>query len=73
MSDTARDILICCYNRASNNPFKQHHHPQYTLLEMLPDTAIKDSGLTLAGDDRVFMDPDTDISIGEHRRSDFAS
>ena len=73
MSDTARDILICCYNRVSNNPFKQHHHPQYTPLEMLPDTAVKDSGLTLAGDNRVFMDPDTDISIGEHRRSDFAS
>ncbi|MDD9992965.1 MAG: phytanoyl-CoA dioxygenase family protein [Rhodospirillales bacterium] len=73
MSDTARDILICCYNRVSNNPFKQHHHPQYTPLEMLPDTAIRDSGLTLAGDDRVFMDPATDISIGEHRRSDFTS
>ena len=73
LSSRARDILICCYNRASNNPYKSHHHPQYTPLEMLPDTAIKDIGLTLAGDDRVFMDPATDISIGEHRRSDLAS
>lgn len=73
LSDTARDILICCYNRASNDPYIVHHHPQYTPLEMLPDTAIKDAGLTLSGHERVFMDPATDISIGEHRRSDLAS
>ncbi len=44
-SPDRRWTLICCYNAARNNPFKEHHHPRYTPLEKVPDTAIKAAGL----------------------------
>ncbi|GFR75246.1 ectoine hydroxylase [Elysia marginata] len=39
-SDTKRWALIPCYNRKSNNPVFKHHHPQYTPLNKVRDTAI---------------------------------
>jgi ectoine hydroxylase-related dioxygenase (phytanoyl-CoA dioxygenase family) len=33
LSDKRRWALLCCYNRADNNPVKEHHHPQYTPLK----------------------------------------
>ncbi len=47
-SDQPRRLLICCYNKATNNPFKAHHHPQYTKLEKLPDTAVREAGMRRA-------------------------
>ncbi len=35
-----RWAMICCYNARSNNPFKESHHPSYTPLERVPDSAI---------------------------------
>ena len=32
-SDMRRWAFICCYNKASNNPYMKHHHPQYTPLQ----------------------------------------
>ena len=26
-SDKSRNLLICCYNNATNDPYKPHHHP----------------------------------------------
>ena len=43
-SDSPRWAMICCYNAARNNPYRAHHHPFYTLLEKVPDTAIKAAG-----------------------------
>jgi ectoine hydroxylase-related dioxygenase (phytanoyl-CoA dioxygenase family) len=43
-SDKPRWGLICCYNTAHNDPYKEHHHPRYTPLEKLPDSAIKRMG-----------------------------
>lgn len=41
--------LICCYNAARNDPYKESHHPRYHKLEKVPDSAIKETGLrTLA-------------------------
>jgi hypothetical protein len=31
--------------QARNNPYVQHHHPFYTPLEKVPDSAIKAAGL----------------------------
>ncbi|GFN88337.1 phytanoyl-coa dioxygenase domain-containing protein 1 homolog [Plakobranchus ocellatus] len=42
VSDTKRWALIPCYNLRSNNPIYEHHHPQYTPLHKVPDTAIMD-------------------------------
>ena len=47
LSDKSRNLLICCYNKASNDPYKAHHHPRYTKLDMVPDEAV------LAAGDRV--------------------
>lgn len=35
--------LICCYNAKSNDPYKDVHHPRYTPLKKVPDSAIKKS------------------------------
>lgn len=43
-SPNPRWTLICCYNAARNNPYKESQHPRYTPLEKLPDEAIKDVG-----------------------------
>ena len=32
--------LICCYNAARNDPFREHHHPCYTPLEVWPDERV---------------------------------
>jgi ectoine hydroxylase-related dioxygenase (phytanoyl-CoA dioxygenase family) len=44
LSDQPRWGLICCYNAKHNNPYKEHHHPQYTPLQKVPDSAIKAMG-----------------------------
>ena len=60
LSERPRNILLCCYNKATNDPYKEHHHPRYTPLAKLPDTAIKEIGLALAGEGRAFFDPEQD-------------
>ncbi len=44
LSDMPRWGLICCYNSKHNDPYKDHHHPRYTPLEKVPDSAIKAIG-----------------------------
>ena len=60
LSERPRNILLCCYNKATNDPYKEHHHPRYTPLAKLPDGAIKAIGLALAGEARAFFDPEQD-------------
>jgi ectoine hydroxylase len=55
-SENPRWSMICCYNSARNNPYKEHHHPRYTPLSKVPDRAIRDAGL------RRFSDSATDVS-----------
>lgn len=44
LSENPRWSLICCYNAARNNPYKEHHHPCYSYLEKWPDEKIKEVG-----------------------------
>ena len=44
-SDKRRWTLLCCYNLAENNPFIDHHHPNYTPIKKLKDNQIKKAGL----------------------------
>lgn len=44
-SDKPRWSMICCYNAAANDPYKDSHHPRYTPLDVVPDTAIKEVGI----------------------------
>ena len=57
-SERNRWNLICCYNAARNDPFFPSHHPQYTALEKVPDTAIKQMGLQLSVSSESFYKPD---------------
>ncbi|MDB9869542.1 phytanoyl-CoA dioxygenase family protein [Alphaproteobacteria bacterium] len=43
-SPDRRWTLLCCYNAARNNPFLDHHHPKYTPLKKLPNSAIIEAG-----------------------------
>ncbi len=55
-SDHPRWSMICCYNSAKNNPYKEHHHPRYTPLSKVPDRAIREAGM------RRFSDSATKVS-----------
>ncbi|NIA70805.1 phytanoyl-CoA dioxygenase family protein [Pelagibius litoralis] len=52
-----RWTMICCFNAARNDPYREHHHPRYTPLEKVPDSAIKAAGLKFAAevDEAAFM------------------
>jgi len=44
-SDQPRWSLICCYNAARNDPYKESHHPRYTPLDVVADSAIVAAGV----------------------------
>jgi ectoine hydroxylase len=50
-SDNPRWAMICCYNAARNNPYKESHHPRYTPLAVVADAAIKAVGVKRFADD----------------------
>ncbi|HXG24371.1 MAG TPA: phytanoyl-CoA dioxygenase family protein [Chthonomonadales bacterium] len=43
-SPNPRWVLICCYNAARNNPYKESGHPRYSYLEKWPDERVKEIG-----------------------------
>lgn len=43
-SDNPRWSMICCYNAARNDPYKDSHHPRYTPLSVVPDRAVREVG-----------------------------
>jgi hypothetical protein len=55
-SEHPRWSMICCYNAARNDPYKESHHPRYTPLHIVPDNAIKEAGL------RRFTDSAADVA-----------
>lgn len=55
-SDHPRWSMICCYNAARNDPYKDSHHPRYTPLKKVPDRAILEAGLTRFGDSQADVD-----------------
>ena len=63
LSERSRNVLLCCYNRTSNDPYKEHHHPRATALHKVDDGAIKRVGLTLAGDRREFYQAAADRTV----------
>lgn len=55
LSDRPRWGLIHCYNTKTNDPLIKHHHPGYTPLEMVPDSAILEVGRTPIGQGVSFL------------------
>ncbi len=44
-SPNRRWTVLFCYNAARNNPYLEHHHPQYTPLHKVDDNEIKMTGV----------------------------
>ncbi len=64
-SEHPRWSMICCYNAARNNPYKESHHPRYTPLAKVDDSAIMAAGLKRFSDDSAdvaWLNPDRDVS-----------
>ncbi|MDB4533828.1 phytanoyl-CoA dioxygenase family protein [Vicingaceae bacterium] len=53
-SEHPRWGLITCYNTRHNDPFREHHHPGYTPLEIVPDSSILQCGKKISADDKQF-------------------
>jgi ectoine hydroxylase-related dioxygenase (phytanoyl-CoA dioxygenase family) len=64
LSDDPRWGLICCYNMARNDPYKDSHHPRYTPLNKVPHTAIKEVGAVGSGEEQEFLNQDDDATTG---------
>ncbi len=62
LSPYSRWSLICCYNAARNNPYKESRHPGYTPLEKLPDSQIKKIGAAVSSANQQFLNPSGDAS-----------
>ena len=64
-SDNARWSMICCYNARSNDPYRDAHHPRYTPLSTVPDSAIREAGsrrFSSGDQDAAWLDDDQDLS-----------
>lgn len=64
-SEHPRWSMICCYNAARNNPYKDSHHPRYTPLHKVPDRAVREAGLLRfsdSGTDVDWLNPAKDSS-----------
>ena len=64
-SEHPRWSMICCYNAARNDPYKEAHHPRYTPLSKVPDSAILEAGLRRFSDTAAsvaWLDPKRDAS-----------
>ncbi len=66
-SEHPRWSMICCYNAARNDPYKESHHPRYTPLNVVPDNAIREAGL------RRFADSTDDVAWLEHTNDQSAA
>lgn len=65
LSEHARWSMICCYNAARNDPYKESHHPRYTPLVKVPDAEIRLAGKKRFGDstaDAWWLDAGDDSS-----------
>jgi ectoine hydroxylase-related dioxygenase (phytanoyl-CoA dioxygenase family) len=64
-SDHPRWSMICCYNAARNDPYKESHHPRYTPLKKIPDEMTLQAGLKRFTDsqgDADWLKPEDDKS-----------
>ncbi len=63
-SDHPRWSMICCFNAARNDPYKESHHPRYTPLNVVPDAAILEVGAKRFADsgDVAWLEDRADVS-----------
>jgi ectoine hydroxylase-related dioxygenase (phytanoyl-CoA dioxygenase family) len=64
-SNHPRWSMICCYNARSNDPYMETHHPRYTPLAKVPDSAIREAGARRFSNDSenaAWLDDGKDLS-----------
>jgi ectoine hydroxylase-related dioxygenase (phytanoyl-CoA dioxygenase family) len=64
-SNHPRWSMICCYNARSNDPYMETHHPRYTPLGKVPDSAIREAGARRFSNDSenaAWLDDGKDLS-----------
>lgn len=61
-SENPRWAMICCYNAKSNNPYKESHHPRYTPLVKVRDSAILEAAKNSEVDGDSWLDGKRDKS-----------
>ena len=64
-SEHPRWSMICCYNAARNDPYRESHHPRYTPLTKVADEEILKAGMKRFGDsqqDAAWLDTAKDRS-----------
>jgi ectoine hydroxylase len=73
-SDKPRWSMICCYNAARNDPYMESHHPRYTPLVKVPDSAILQAGLKRFQETEeeaaAWLQPEADHSVASLERRD---
>ncbi len=64
-SDDPRWSIICCYNTKHNDPYAEAHHPSYTPLDKVEDSAIKATGIKVSSSAQTsWLDPAKDETTG---------
>lgn len=54
-SDLRRWVFIVAFNKRSNDPYMDHHHPRYTPLKKVPDSALMECSVTETLEGKWFM------------------
>jgi hypothetical protein len=67
-SDHPRWGLLCCYNTRHNDPYKESHHPRYTPLAKVPDSAIKAIGARGSAQGQTFLKQEEDRTTGGEKQ-----
>lgn len=67
-SDMRRWVFIVAFNKKSNNPYVEHHHPQYTPMRKVDDSELMKCQVIENLEGKWFMHPDEDVSYKGGRR-----
>lgn len=63
-SELPRWGMISCYNTKHNDPVDTSHHPGYTAMDVVPDSAIKEKGAVPSQAAQEFMNQEKDRTTG---------
>ncbi|KAK4328123.1 hypothetical protein Pmani_001444 [Petrolisthes manimaculis] len=64
-SSRRRWVFIVAFNKRSNNPYIEHHHPCYTPMVKVPDSALLECDKKESLEGKGFMKLKDDVSIRE--------
>ncbi|ESO12794.1 hypothetical protein HELRODRAFT_62930, partial [Helobdella robusta] len=66
-SNVRRYACLFAYNRADNDPVYKHHHPNYTPLQIVPNSAIDECTNFSDLSGKCLIDPDQDKTVNVQR------